>query len=215
MPVAVLPGFTISYAHLEAALVEMHGIAANDVPAFRSRFGALQRGGLFGAGNQPGKGRKLVYGVDQFHRAVLAFELVQAGVGPTTVLWLVREFWDKRLRDILLNAERGRGRETSNVVLLLTGLTAMEGAEQAVPSINHTTMDKLATTLSLAIRGDDEQRDRDPPARALVVNLSAQLRRFHTALVNHHLKPEMLAELEVKPNSRRVTKGRRGATGSS
>ena len=60
----------------------------------------------------------------------------------------------------------------------------MDGPEQSVPSINHATMDRLSATLSLAIRGQDELRD--SPARALVVNLSAQLSSFHNALANYH-----------------------------
>ena len=80
-----------SYAMVEAALVELHGIAPDGVPALRSRFGAFQRGGLLG--KQPGRGARLQYGPDELHRVVLAFELTQAGMSPTTVLRLVREFW--------------------------------------------------------------------------------------------------------------------------
>jgi hypothetical protein len=190
---------------VEAALVELHGIAPDGVPALRSRFGTFQRGGLLG--KQPGRGARLQYGPDELHRVVLAFELTQMGMSPTTVLWLVRKFWDKRLRDICLNAERALVRETSHVVLLLSGLTAMDGPEQSVPNINHMTMDRLAATLSLAIRGQDELRD--PPARALVVNLSAQLSRFHNALANYHLSPAMLAGLEDAPKSKRAPRPRR------
>ena len=78
-----------SYAMVEAALVELHGIAPDGVPALRSRFGAFQRGGLLG--KQPGRGARLQYGPDELHRVVLAFELTQMGMSPTTVLWLVRE----------------------------------------------------------------------------------------------------------------------------
>lgn len=181
-----------SYAMVEAALVELHGVAPDGVPALRSRFGAFQRGGLLG--KQPGRGARLQYGPDELHRVVLAFELTQAGMSPTTVLWLVREFWAKRLREMCLNAARASVRESPEVVLILSSLTALDGPEQSVPNINHTTMDRLAATLSLLIRGEDEQRD--PPARALVLNLSAQLRRFHTALANYHLSPAMLAGLD-------------------
>jgi hypothetical protein len=128
------------------------------------------------------------------------------GTSPTTVLWLVREFWTKRLQEIFIKAARASVNETPDVVLFLSGLTAMDGPKEAVPNINHTTMDKLAETLSLAIRGDDKSSDL--PARAVVVNLSAQLRRFHTALSNYHLKPDMLAELEAKPKRKRAAKRR-------
>ena len=194
-----------SYAMVEAALVELHGIAPDGVPALRSHFGAFQRGGLLG--KQPGRGARLQYGPDELHRVVLAFELTQAGMSPTTVLRLVREFWDKRLRNICLIAERALVRETPHVVLILSGLKAMDGPEQSVPNINHTTMDRLAATLLLAIRGKDELRD--PPARALVVSLSAQFSRFHKALALYHLSPAMLAGLEDAPKSKRALKPKR------
>ncbi len=195
------------YKMVEAALVELHDIAPETL---RSRFGAFQRGGLLAT--QPGRGARLEYGPDELHRAVFAFELSQLGISPTTVLWLVRKFWDKRLREIFSNAERASVNQTPDVVLFLIGLTAMDGPEEAVPNINTTTMDRLAETVSLAIRGSDELRDL--PARAVLVNLSAQLRRFHTALSHYHLRPEMLAELEAKPNNKRVAKPRRKAARS-
>jgi hypothetical protein len=193
---------------VEAALVELHGIAPETL---RSRFGAFQRGGLLG--KQPGRGARLEYRADELHKVAFAFELVQLGTSPTTVLWLVREFWDKRLREICLKAARASINETPDVVLFFIGLTAMDGPEEAVPNINHTTMDKLAETLSFAIRGNDKLRDL--PARAIVMNLSAQLRRFHTALSNYHVRPDMLAELEAKPKRKRAAKPRRSATRSS
>ena len=196
-----------SYAMVESALVELHHIAPDEVAALRSRFGMLQRGGLLG--QQPGRGARLQYGPDELHRVVLAFELTQAGTSPATVLKLIQNHW-QRLREICLDAERANVRETPNIVLLLNSLAAMDGPEQAIPNINHTTMDKLAAALSLAIRGDDDQRD--PPARCLLVNLSAQLRRFHTALANYHLSPAMLAGLDAAPKSRRAATPKRTKT---
>jgi hypothetical protein len=182
-----MPGLTFSYAKVEAALVQMHNIAPNDVPAFRSRFGALQRGGLLGAENQPGKGRKLEYGHDQMHRAVLAFELIELGVVPSIILPLVDEYWDSKLRDIFMKAESAIIRETSDVVLILAGVAALS-SESPIPNINHTTMDKISRRITPALDGEAL------PARALLVNLSAQLGKFHDALARYHLQPEPLVE---------------------
>ena len=143
-----MPGFTVSYAKVEAALVRMHGIAQDDFSAFRSRFGALQRGGLLGAESQPGKGKKLEYGPDQFHRARLAFELVQCGIAPGVFLPLIEEYWDSKLRDIFMMAERAIVRKTSDVVLILAGVAALN-PETPVPNINHTTMDKISERMRL------------------------------------------------------------------
>ena len=194
-----------SYAMVEAALVEMHDIAPDSVPALRSRFGAFQRGGLLG--KQPGRGTRLEYGADQLHRVVFAFEMTQVGMSPTAVLQVVRDFWDKRLREIFLKAERALVHETPDVVLFLSSLTAMDGPEKSVPNINHTTIDKLSGSLSFAIRGKDELDDL--PARALVVNLSAQWRRFQRALTHYHLSPAMLAGLEDEPKRKRAAKPKR------
>jgi hypothetical protein len=196
---AGLPGFTISYAHLEAALVEMHDIAAADVPAFRSRFGALQRAGLLGAESQPGKGRKLEYGPDQFHRCVLAFELAQAGAGPSVILRLIADHWTSRLRGIFEKAERAIIRETSDVVLILAGI-AMGFGDKPTPAINDVTADRLSERLMFALDG------KSLPARVLLVNLSERLRRFHTALSNHHLRP--LAKLQAKAKKKQAAKRR-------
>jgi len=187
----------MSYAKVEAALVRMHDVAPNEVPAFRPRFGALQRGGLLGTENQPGKGRKLEYGPDQFHRAVLAFELVQAGIAPSIILSLIDKYWDKKLRDIFMTAERAITNETDDVVLVLAGVAAINSEALAVPNINYTTMNKISERMRFALDG------RSVPARALLVNLSTQLRKFHDALVHYHLEPEPPAETIRKLKSKR------------
>lgn len=181
-----LPGFTIRYAKVEAALVHMHAIPANEVKAFRSRFGALQRGGLLGAAAMPGKGQRLAYTPDLLHRAVLAVELSQAGIAPAVILRLIRDFWDSRLVRIFVEAESAimHPMPGGDIVLLLAGISLMGGGEGAVPNINFTTMRKLSGRMDLALAGDRL------PARALVINLSAQLRKFHEALADEHLRPD-------------------------
>jgi hypothetical protein len=194
------PGFTISYAYLEAALVEMHGIAGVDVPAFRSRFGALQRGGLLGAKSQPGKGRKLEYGPDQFRRSVLAFELVQAGVGPSVILRLIADHW-ARLNDIFAKAEFANSRETSDVILIFAGI-AMGFGDEPIPNINHVTADKLLERLTFALDGERL------PARVLLVNLSQRMRAFQAALEKYHLLPVHMIEAAGPTRKRRAAKRR-------
>jgi hypothetical protein len=190
-----VPGFTIGYAKVEQTLVRVHNVAPGDISAFRSRFGSLQRGGLLGAESQPGKGRKLEYGPDQIHRAVLAFDLIQVGIAPSIILALVDEYWDSKLRDIFMKAESAIIRETSDVVLILAGGAALS-SETAVPNINHTTLDKISERIKFALDGEDL------PARVVLVNLSAQLRKFHRALVDHHLGPEPVIEATKKSKRR-------------
>jgi hypothetical protein len=65
--------------------------------------------------------------------------------------------------------------ETSDVILILAGLTIAFG-DEPVPNIQATTLDKLAARLGLGLDGEHL------PARMRLLNLTQQLRRFHTAL---------------------------------
>jgi hypothetical protein len=172
---ALLPLF--SYRTVELALTKMHEVKPEHVSAWRARFGAFQRHGLLGA--QPGSGRKVAYAPDHLHRLVFAFELAQAGIVPSIILSLVENFWAGKLKDIFRRAEHVNVHGGSDVVLYLAGLAAMIDREGAIPNINHTTMDRLGG-LALGLEGDGL------PARALVINVSAQLRKFHLALAEYH-----------------------------
>jgi hypothetical protein len=200
-PVPPPGGFTTSYATVVAALVRMHEIPPEGVLAWRARFGGFQRDGLFGPENQPGKGRRLNYATpDVFHRAVLAFELTQAGIAPRTIVRLVKDYWESKLRAIFSKAEDAlihpAPRNSNDVALVMTGIAL--AAETAVPNINYVTVDKIAQRLDLALR--------DTPARILVINLSAQLRAFHDALADaykqeitpHHIASKSAGESERK-----------------
>ena len=179
----------------------MHNIAQEDVPAFRSRLGSLQRGGLLGAENQPGKGQKLQYGPDHFHRLMLALELAQAGIGPAVILRLVKEYWNSKLNGIFDKAEHAivhPAPGNANDVVLMLRIDLMFETNWP-PSINYVSRDKLAQCIELVF-GDDRL-----PARLLLVNLSAQLRKFHEALSHYHLQPDQLVEeaLAPKPKTRK------------
>jgi hypothetical protein len=172
-----MPFFTTTYGKLAAALMRLHSVPVDQVPAFHSKFGSLQRGGLLG--DRPGKGQKLEYGPDHFHRAILAFELTEAGVAPGVILRLIKERWDK-LHAVIMKAERAIVHQQADVVLVL-GLSLID---DTIPSINHTTRDKVGELAMLAL-----------DSRLLLVNLSAQLRRFHENLAVLHLQPDELFEL--------------------
>jgi hypothetical protein len=203
MPAAPLPGFTAAYAKVEAALIRMHNVAPEDVPAFRSRLGSLQRGGLLGAENQPGKGRKLDYGPDHFHRVVLAIELVQAGIAPGVILRLISEQWDKLCR-IFTQAELATVHPTrgnANDVVLILPINLMFETEAR---INSTRRDRLPQDIELAF-GNERL-----PARLLLVNLSAQMRKFHDALSHYHLQPDQPVEAAMAPKKKaRKRRGQR------
>jgi hypothetical protein len=102
---------------------------------------------------------------------------------PRVILSLIKTSWDDRLSGFFGRAEKARDDGTSDVLLLLAGLSEMVEREGAIPVIEATTTEKL-DVLRMALD------DGSVPGRALVINLSARLRRFHRALSEIHPQPE-------------------------
>src|SRR5215208_5467710 len=97
--------FETTYGPIEAALVRTYGIPDKAVGAFRGRLGNLQKQGLFGPANRPGRGSALRYGPDQMHRLIFACEMFEFGVSPAKVLTLI-ELWENGLRRIFERADK-------------------------------------------------------------------------------------------------------------
>ena len=179
--------FETSYSHVEAALVQAYGVPDKAVGAFRGRLGNMQKLALFGPKNMPGRGAALRYGPDQFHRLIFACELSEFGIGPATVLALVKTLWEGRLAQIFKKAERAAERESGpdDIVMHMGGVRLMTDAwSEAVPDVNSCPLRKLPSHMEVWMRMG--ARDR-LPSRALVVNLSSRLRQFHTALADLHM----------------------------
>jgi hypothetical protein len=188
--------FETSYAHVEAALVKAYGVPDKAIGAFRGRIGNLQKLGLFGKKNMPGRGTPLSYGPDQFHRLVFVCELFELGnVPPAIVMALVKTLWDRKLVSIFKQAEHAAERDPGpdDIVLHMGGLRLMTGAmtgskgrpstavwEDAVPNVNACTVRKLSDHMGSWIRMEAY------PPRAIIVNLSSRLRKFHAALADTH-----------------------------
>ena len=195
-------GFTVSFATVEKALLRMHEVEPQHEEAWRSRINFLRREGLLG--ERPGSGRRIGYHTAaQLPKLLLALEMAQAAVAPQVALSLIAKSWDDRLNRFFRQAEEARDRGTSDVLLLLAGITAMVERDGAIPVIAATTADKL-DVLRMALDDDSV------PGRALVVNLTARLRRFHKALSEIYPQPEdhaldrrrEKAEAETKTRSR-------------
>jgi hypothetical protein len=168
------------YAVVERALIVAYEIEPKNIPALRSRLGALQRGGLFGA-ERPGKGRKLGYGPDQFWRLVFALELTALGIAPSLILKLIAEFWDPTLVAVFREAERAnvppKGGDIAFV--LIGGETMFRATRDALtPQLSFAPLHELPGLMNSAMK------DKPLPARSIVVNLTARLRRFNRALVS-------------------------------
>ena len=205
--------FDCGLAATEAALVQTYRIPAKAVGAFRSRLGALQKAGLFGAKNRPGKGVALRYGPDQFHRLIFVCELFEFGIAPAVVLGLVKSLWEPRLRDIFKDAEDAvmkcqDAAGPDDVILHMGGAHLMvDGFSDAVPNVNSCTLSELSNNMSMWmwIKPDDPSK---LPPRALVTNLSMRLRAFHTAL-----GPAYMDELRAERAGSKIQR-KRGRTAS-
>jgi hypothetical protein len=175
-------GFTVSFATVEKALLRTHEVEPQHEEAWRSRINFLRREGLLG--ERPGSGRRIGYHTAaQLPKLLLALELAQTAVAPQVALSLIATSWDHRLSRFFRQAEEARDRGTSDVLLLLAGITAMVERDGAIPVIAATTADRL-DVLRMALD------DTSVPGRALVINLTARLRRFHEALIEFYPQPE-------------------------
>jgi hypothetical protein len=175
-------GFTVSFATVEKALLRMHAVDLQHEEAWRSRINFLRRQGVLG--ERPGSGRRIGYHTAaQLPKLLLALELAQAAVAPQVALSLIATSWDDRLNRFFRQAEKARANETSDVLLLLAGITGMVERAGAIPVIEVTTADRLDVLGKVL---DDHL----VPGRAVVINLTARLRRFHKALSEIYPQPE-------------------------
>jgi hypothetical protein len=199
--------FTISYGLLEKALAVAYGIPESAREAgFRGWVTNLQKLGLFGAHTRVGRGSTVQYGPDELHRLVVALELSEAGIPPASVVSLINAYWEPKIKDIVMTAERTVEREGppgDDIVLHLGGISLRSGLlkgarSPAAPNINHCRLGELPHYVAMWMK----MGPHDPvPPRAVILNLSERLRRFHTALVELHL-PELAAEKADKGEAR-------------
>jgi hypothetical protein len=196
---AALPEFEASFGAVEAALVAAYAIAPKARGAFRGRITALQKQGLLGAANRPGRGHALTYRWDQFTLLVFAIEMLEAGVSPAAVLALVKERGD-RLRKIFRDAQNAADHDhgPTDVVVAVAGTLMTSEWSSGVPAVNSFPLHKLDDHMRLLMKSDDPRL----PARSIILNLSQALRRFHSALAVSFLD-EALSE------RRKLIKGKR------
>ena len=198
------------YGAVEKALVDTYRIPADAVGAFRGRLGALQKAGLLGADNMPGKGIALRYGPDQFHQFVFACELFEFGISPGVVLAVVEAAWERRLREIFRDADAVTRREPGpyDVILHIGGIRLMrDGWTDAVPNINACPLGRLPDHIAMwmSVRPDDRS---GLPPRAIVTNLSMRLRAFHTALSGSYMEELKSERAAGKSEARAKRKSR-------
>jgi hypothetical protein len=185
-----LPPLTFSYGVVEKALAVAHGISETVRPAgFRSMVSNLQKHGVLGPHSRVGRGATLVYGPVEMHRLVLALELCELGVPPATAAGLLDRYWESTLRAITFAAARSIGRVPeepigNDTILYLGGVgfrTGLLRGEKSpvVPIIGQCVLDELPVAMTQWMMVTPSE---PAPPRGLVVNLSARLRAFHSAL---------------------------------
>jgi hypothetical protein len=200
--------FGVSYRVVEKALLRTYNVPGKAQGAFRGRLGSLQKQGLFGPRNMPGRGIALPYGPDQFHRLVFACELLEFGIAPSVVLELVEARWERRLRAIFRDAEAAVSHDPgpADVILHMGGVSLLGNAfTDTVPNINSCPLHRLADQMTMWMRMSPDDPAGLPP-RALVVNLSMRLRAFHAALAVEHDLKEPVEPLAVPPKQMRARK---------
>jgi hypothetical protein len=207
-----LPELTFAYGTVERALAIAYGIAEAVRPAgFRSMVANLQKLGALGAQARVGRGVALSYTPTEFHRLILALEFCEFGIPPATAVGLVSRYWEPTLKPIIDAAARPIGIvpdlvEGDDIILCLCGVgfrtAGLRG--EAAPSVSHIeqcSLDQLPTAMKLWMAMT--------PPRALVVNLSARLRAFHSALVGTYMdeldveRRATLAGAEPLPKARK------------
>ena len=214
--------FTTSFGVVERALWQAYSVPEAARGAFRSRLTSLQKQGLFGAKNMPGKGKELVYTPDMVHRAIFVCEMFEFGVSPREVLDLVEKAWSRDARKgqslskIFAEAEleplSGRNCKPSldDVIMHMGGVHLMaNGWADTVPNVNWCPFRELPRFVKMWM--ELEPTDPHPsnlPPRALLVNLSARLRTFHAAFADSHMGalPERAEEPKRKPPAPRRTR---------
>jgi hypothetical protein len=191
--------FEISYGAVERALAVAHNVPdAVRQAGFRSMLSNLQKLGALGAQARVGRGAALKYTPTELHRLVLTLEFCELGIPPATAVSLVNTYWESKLKAIIGAAERGVVHEEppgNDVIIHLGGVSLRTGSlrgEQfpGVPNLNQCKFSELPSYIKqwMAMKPSDPV-----PPRALVVNLSARLRTFHSALADAYMD-ELRAE---------------------
>jgi hypothetical protein len=213
-----LGALEISYGAVERALAVAHNVPdAVRQAGFRSMLSNLQKLGALGAQARVGRGAALKYTPTELHRLVLTLEFCELGIPPAMAVSLVNTYWESKLKAIIGAAERGVVHEEppgNDVIIHLGGVSLRTGSlrgEQfpGVPNLNQCKFSELPSYIKqwMAMKPSDPV-----PPRALVVNLSARLRTFHSALADAYmdeLRAERRATLSGERPRPRAPKARK------
>jgi hypothetical protein len=209
------PPLTFSFGIVEKALAVAYGIPDDRRGGFRGAISNLQKHGVLGPQSRVGRGVHLVYTPVEMHRLLLALELCELGVPPQTTAGILAAYWETKLWPIVKAAARPIGLvpeepEGKDTILYLGGFglrtDSLRGAKgPVVPIIGRCSVDELAGTMRQWMTSND-------PPRGLVVNLSARLRAFHSALADANLDHALAERRATLAGDEPPAKARRAKT---
>ena len=189
------------YRPVENALIRTYRVRKGDIGRFRARLTFLQKGGLLGL--SPGKGKALRYTPQLIHRMLFAVELAELGATPAQTLNTVSDLWESRIAKFFEDALKGVKKPPGDddIIMALGSTSLMVGGwmstAKALPNVNAFPLRRLDANLKLLMGYDD------PPPRAIVVNLTARLRAFHTALEAENFREPVALEHPARVRRRR------------
>jgi hypothetical protein len=208
----------ISYGAVERALAVTHRISdAVRQAGFRSMLSNLQKLGALGAQARVGRGAALKYGPTELHRLILTLEFCELGIPPATAVSLVNTYWEPKLKAIIGAAESAIMHDEpprNDIIIHLGGVSLRTGSLRGeefpgVPNINRCKLSELPRYIKQWMA----MAPHDPvPPRALVVNLSARLRTFYSALNDAYMaelldeRRATLADEQPQPKARKARK---------
>jgi hypothetical protein len=167
------------YGVVKRALASLYGLNETQQEGpFQARLINLQRLGVVGL--RPGRGQAIAYGPPEMERLVFAMELSEAGLTPATIATVIEAQWH-RVGQIFRAAQKTAMEDAGDddIVLTVGAPRFTTGPwlapdKPALPAINSCTIGRF---------GAQAQMLTNAMPRFLAINLSAQLRRFHAALI--------------------------------
>lgn len=165
----------LRFGEVEGVVQALHGLPAGDA-ATGSRFRYFQRL-RFPEGANTGRGVPATYGLDQLLQTLVAFELAEAGLGPTRIVRALRTNWPRLRGSLRLGWLAAVGRvvwsEREILVMEPAGLSDASRPEDAYVAVD----DPLVPMPAFAVAGWAEGSD--GPPRLIMVDpgrLAAVLR---------------------------------------
>lgn len=175
-----------TYAQVETALAQLHHADAEaQRGAMRGRIKHFQRLGV-PLGNQPGRGKRIEYGLAEIFQFTFCLELAEFGMDPTAIKQLLERYWTNdsdpdlaiKTNFFLATADTAEEDRTDND-LYFSLAPAMMAQAWTASSSNLTTHYRWIRRGEMGLLIDNIF---DARPRAALINVSAIVRNLRSAL---------------------------------